>query len=294
MNSSVAGRPLRHGSRMPSVHGSSSSSARKKKNHRINHNKYLSNSGQVQNVQNARVYIFGDADVEAGEINGTEVEMSQIRPRGAKKKRSATNTFHDVEPEEPLYIERKIEDEDTLQSFALQYGVPVSELKRINNLIIEQDFFRLKTIKVPVKKYGLLTELHEEKRRRPNAAQPTEAKQTIEVNDEDDEDTVFEVRTVSIRDSLQGNSEASEFLKNMDKDLEKIRKSTRTEKSSLTEVTSMLNARYIQPLTPPKPKFDGANCGFSWWTMVIIMFAIGIITPVFYFLFKDHIHNIQP
>ncbi|XP_070542330.1 lysM and putative peptidoglycan-binding domain-containing protein 3-like [Ptychodera flava] len=264
---------------------------RQNRNHQ-DRNNYLPSSGQVQNVQNARVYIFGDADVEEEEVTEKGYEMSEIRPRGKDSRKKWTEAVNEDE-QKPLCIERTIVDGDTLQGFALQYGVPVAELKRLNNLITEQDFYRLKSIKVPVKRFGLLTEIQEEERRRPNATAPSESQSIYE--DEEDEDSVFEVRTLSIRDSLQENDEAREFLQNMDKDLEKIRKSTRTEKSSLTEVTSILSARYIQPLSPPKPKLDGANCGFKWWTMVIIMFVVGVLTPLFYWVFKDRVNGaIQP
>ncbi|XP_077988850.1 lysM and putative peptidoglycan-binding domain-containing protein 3-like [Glandiceps talaboti] len=252
-------------------------------------NKYLSNSGQIQNVQNARVYVFGNADVDQDEVEETALEMSDLRPRGKDNIRKKTQTIVEEE-QKPLYLERAVVEGDTLQSFALQYGVPISELKRINNLITEQDFYRLKSVKVPIKRYGLLTELHEEERRRPNAATPKTSKSIIEDNEED-EDNVFEVRTLSIRDSLRENGEAEEFLRCMDKDLEKIRNSTRTEKTSLTEVTSILSARYIQPLSPPKHHVDGATCGMKWWAMLIIIFVVGILTPLFYWVFRERVSD---
>ena len=40
-----------------------------------------------------------------------------------------------------------------------QYNVPLAELKRVNRLLNEKDFFAKKTIKIPVKPSSLLTEI---------------------------------------------------------------------------------------------------------------------------------------
>ena len=78
--------------------------------------------GQVQNVPNSRVYVFGNADVAGDELNAdlpNSVEMSELRPRSGKVKKKKKNV-------EPIIIERDIESGDTLQIFSLQFGCPVS------------------------------------------------------------------------------------------------------------------------------------------------------------------------
>lgn len=56
-------------------------------------------------------------------------------------------------------VEAEIISGDTLAKVALRYNVPISELKRVNNLMNEAEFHALKTIKVPAKADSLLTEL---------------------------------------------------------------------------------------------------------------------------------------
>lgn len=56
-------------------------------------------------------------------------------------------------------IEVDIQPGETLLSVALKYNIPVSELKRVNNLLTDNEFFALKRIKIPVKPSSLLTEL---------------------------------------------------------------------------------------------------------------------------------------
>ncbi|CAG13095.1 unnamed protein product, partial [Tetraodon nigroviridis] len=56
------------------------------------------------------------------------------------------------------FLEREVLDGDTLNKFALQYGCKVADIKRVNNLIQEQDFYALKSVRIPVQKHSLLEE----------------------------------------------------------------------------------------------------------------------------------------
>jgi hypothetical protein len=48
---------------------------------------------------------------------------------------------------------------DTLHSLSLKYNVQLSELKRVNNILQESEFFALKRIKIPVRPASLLTDI---------------------------------------------------------------------------------------------------------------------------------------
>ena len=56
-------------------------------------------------------------------------------------------------------MEADILASDTIAKVALRYNVPISELKRVNNLLNDAEFHALTTIKVPIKAASLLTEL---------------------------------------------------------------------------------------------------------------------------------------
>ena len=56
-------------------------------------------------------------------------------------------------------IECDIQPSDSLKTLSLKYNIPVSELKRVNNIINEAEFFALKRIKIPVKPTSFLTDL---------------------------------------------------------------------------------------------------------------------------------------
>ncbi|CAH1797965.1 unnamed protein product [Owenia fusiformis] len=261
--------------------------------------KILSTDAEIQNCKSTNVYIFGSSDVDEAELKDNIMEMTEMRSRGnSSGKRSST---HVTVEEEPVFLERNVNEGDTIQSIALQYGCPVSELKRLNNLIQDQDFFAKKVIKVPIKRHGLLTELIEKEnkenknskiRLNPNSG-AVGGEPFVSVEDDyadqsdnsDSEGRGLLVRTLSIRDSLGTQSrEAHDFLKAMDKDLLKIQNSTKTQKDTLQEVTTALTCKRIQPLK----KADGADCGMRWWTIVGVMFLIGLVTPLAYFLYIEY------
>ncbi|KJH43926.1 LysM domain protein [Dictyocaulus viviparus] len=49
-----------------------------------------------------------------------------------------------------MIIERKVKADDTLNKIAIQYSVNVSDIKRANNLVKDQDFVALTVVKIPV------------------------------------------------------------------------------------------------------------------------------------------------
>ena len=55
-------------------------------------------------------------------------------------------------------VEYLIKPNDTLLSISLNCNCSVEELKRVNKLMNDQEFYGLRIIKIPVHKYGLLSE----------------------------------------------------------------------------------------------------------------------------------------
>ena len=179
----------------------------------------------------------------------------------------------------------------------------MAELKRINNLIRDQDFYAKRVIKVPVKRHGLLTELMEQENQRQlseikkkSSAQnlrtyesSVQFSEANEVDDDSDpESSVLLVRTLSIRDHVTNQGkEAQDFLKHMDKDLDKIRQNANSYKNSLDEVTNALTCKSIHPIDRScrKSLFNGYDCGMRWWSLVIFMLIIVLGTPLLYFLY---------
>lgn len=98
---------------------------------------YLPTTGEIQNVKKGNVYVFGNSDVTEEEINTeNSIELSELRGRGKNKPHSndvsrtrSENLLanDEIRIGQTLYkiVERNILPGDSLQVFALQYGVPV-------------------------------------------------------------------------------------------------------------------------------------------------------------------------
>ena len=56
-------------------------------------------------------------------------------------------------------IEMELQPGATLASIALKYNIPVAELKRVNNLLADNELFALKRLKIPVRPNSVLTEI---------------------------------------------------------------------------------------------------------------------------------------
>lgn len=272
----------------------------------------LYNGAQVQNVKAARVYVFGDTNLVDDEEN-VEFEMPTIstsRHRGT----SAFTQDASFEDEQPTYFEKEIAEGETLQAIALKYACPVSELKRLNNLIQDQEFFGLKILKVPMRKHGVLSEEVAKHTSKINSSHYLRGAEAISPTSEEDlyASSYFEdsdshhdlsdpetqlkvMRTLSIRDNMSSQGkEAEKFLQKMDLDLAKIKQESRKERESLSEVISVLTNKSFHPLESSRPvmnKNNGADCGISWWSIMLYSLIVGILVPIifliYFFFFKS-------
>ncbi|NXJ98020.1 LYSM3 protein, partial [Corythaixoides concolor] len=212
------------------------------------------------------------AESEGPEEEGGEV--SELRSRGREKvRRSASRDRLD----DVVLLTRDIREGDTLNAIALQYCCSVADIKRVNNLINDQDFFALRSVKIPVKKFSVLTETHVSPKGRP-VLRPAHCSP--------------EAQETSPSDRFSANETAGNFLKEVDRDIEEIVKCNDTKRENLDEVVSALAAQQICFETDGKTKkckdpYYGADWGIGWWTAVVIMLVIGIVTPVFYLLYYE-------
>lgn len=164
------------------------------------------------------------------------------------------------------------------------FSFQVADIKRANNLLTEQDFFALRSIKIPVKRFSVLTETHSTT---PHKSATPGTTRCLADFAEAASGTVDSASSSSSTDSV-GN-----FLQEKDKDIELLVKSAGSSRNSLNEVVSSLSP--LQPLLgdperrPPlrKDPYYGADWGMRWWTAVAIMLVVGIVTPVFYLLYYE-------
>ncbi|XP_047674225.1 lysM and putative peptidoglycan-binding domain-containing protein 3 isoform X1 [Tachysurus fulvidraco] len=233
----------------------------------------------IQPATGAHTYIFGsNSETECSEEDG---ESNELRSRGRERHRRSNSSER---KDDIVYVMRDIKEGDTLISISLQYFCSVTDLKRANNLLTEQDFFALRSIKIPVKKFSLFTETHSTAPHKSNS--PSGVRRIPEIPP-----------STGSADSSPSSSSSTDsvecFLQEKDKDIERLVKYTNPSRSSLSEVVSSLNSQ--QPVQGEaerrsagrKDPYYGADWGMRWWTAVAIMLVVGIVTPVFYLLYYE-------
>ncbi|KAM6470114.1 lysM and putative peptidoglycan-binding domain-containing protein 3 isoform 1-T1 [Liasis olivaceus] len=231
----------------------------------------------VQPTVDSHVYPFGNGISSDSDVLEDEVEVYELRPRGREKTRRSTSRER---MDDIVFITKDIQEGDTLNALALQYCCSVADIKRVNNLITDQDFFALRTIKIPVKKFSLLTETHCFPKNRQNSRSASSS-YSAEFSD------------ASLASELLPSTEtAGNFLKEVDRDIEQIVKCNATKRENLNEVVSALSTQQLNfepdgKSIRQKDPYYGADWGIGWWTAVVIMVVVGIITPVFYLLYYE-------
>ncbi|XP_073160373.1 lysM and putative peptidoglycan-binding domain-containing protein 4 isoform X2 [Lepidochelys kempii] len=203
------------------------------------------------------------------ESSEEESDFMELRPRGKEQQRSNSS------PEragDVVLLERELTEGDNINKLALQYGCKVADIKRVNNFICEQDLYALKSIKIPVKAHGVLTETSKELKPPQNA--PSQAGMTlIELREPDDGAT---------GSNYSESRYLTDYFKGVDQTIEDV-----------VQSKVHLNADYCieAPNCPPsssvgqKEPNNGADCGIQWWNAVFIMLLIGIVLPVFYIVY---------
>ena len=137
-------------------------------------------------------------------------------------------------------IECDIQPSDSLKTLSLKYNIPVSELKRVNNIINEAEFFALKRIKIPVKPTSFLTDLlpgvHSEESKNNNGwlvdlskGSPNQISSDFSSRVSSGYSSPYsEPDTDNVRANLlfhesKDKKKVKRFLKDMDKDLDRIK-----------------------------------------------------------------------
>ncbi|KAM6180644.1 lysM and putative peptidoglycan-binding domain-containing protein 4 [Erethizon dorsatum] len=225
----------------------------------------------VCRTPSSHVYVFknGSGDSEDSSEEETQQQHVVLRPRGRELQNSA-HQAHRPRAGDVVLLQRELAQEDNLNKLALQYGCKVADIKKVNNFIREQDLYALKSIKIPVKSHGILTETHKELKPLPGPSSETRV-------------TFVEPPSA---DSMAAGADAqasqlSDFFKGIDQNLE------RAVQSEIFLGESCCVDAPDQPLLPAplKTPTDGADCGIQWWNAVFIMLLIGIVLPVFYLVY---------
>ncbi|XP_052387076.1 lysM and putative peptidoglycan-binding domain-containing protein 4 isoform X2 [Carassius gibelio] len=214
-----------------------------------------------------QVYMFGYRREEESSED-EELNVMELRPRSRE-----LYSQERERAEEILLLERDISHEDNLNKLSLQYGCKVADIKRVNNLFQEQDMYALKSIRIPVKKHGLLTKaISELKNPQQRTCNDIASSNSAEAN-------------ISGTPQVQ---EYTNYLKEVDSDIERLIQSTVPSEEVLSSGSWISRqrgwrSRYLGSY--------GADWGIQWWNAVIAMLLIGIVLPIFYVVYFKTQHN---
>lgn len=138
----------------------------------------------------------------------------------------------------------------------------------------EQDLYALKSIKIPVKVNGILTESSQECQAIHQGTGPlTTARSEFEVRD----------------NSCVEDKQIDQYFQGIDQNIE-----------AATRVGVSLSTDYCieTPNHSPLGRKDnggGVDCGIQWWNAVCVMLLVGIVLPVFYIVyFKSQEPELAP
>ncbi|CAF0816610.1 unnamed protein product [Rotaria sordida] len=208
---------------------------------------------------------LGTIDSDDDDDNKTKLKAQHII-RSRNIKQQLTSTAHGGGS--IVIVEKPIRPQETIQAFAIRYRVPVSQLKRLNNLQNDQDFYALTYCRVPVRRFGLLHE------------SSSSSSIVVNLNDQSTTNT-----SLSITHLSQENHHA--FLNAMDKDLASMR--TKVEQLIESPTTTLISDQptmkmMIRSTKKPLSDFncDGADCGCKFWHIVTVIILIALLIPLIY------------
>lgn len=146
------------------------------------------------------------------------------------------------------------------------------ELKLANNIQKESEFFARRTLKIPVRQYSSLTE------KNPSDIQSADANNT------------FTSKNTDISNLNPSNS--SEFLKQLDQDLQRLK-----EKARVYDIDSNVTLHSTVPFSDAdylrrsgrlnRTDCQGDDCGLSWSHIVGMALLVLLACPLLYFLYLE-------
>ncbi|XP_019359550.1 PREDICTED: lysM and putative peptidoglycan-binding domain-containing protein 4 isoform X1 [Gavialis gangeticus] len=222
----------------------------------------------VHNYPSSHVYVFRNGRSDSDESSEEEFDVMELRPRGKEQQRrvASREKVGDV-----VLLEREITAGDSLNKLALQYGCKVADIKRINNFIQEQDLYALKSIKIPVKTHGVLTETSKELK----APRSERAQAALTLIDP------LEPEEAASSSSYVESGHLTDYFKGIDKNIQDAVQSEVSINVDCVEAPNWLPSSSGRP----KEAGTGADWGIQWWNAVFIMLLIGIVLPVVYIVY---------
>ncbi|XP_065176351.1 lysM and putative peptidoglycan-binding domain-containing protein 3-like [Sycon ciliatum] len=256
-----------------------------------------------ENTRQGSLFVFGDSS--AVEVESSDYEGIEMPVLSHRKGNKATTPDVVDQKSKFQFVYRDLAPSDTLASLSLQYGCPVAEIKRANNIYTDQDFHGRVQLRIPVPVHSLMTDPSEQARMQPAPGTsykdlPNGTDDYPELEDHMDDDDDGYART----SALKSADEAQKLLKRLDEDLSSVKQQIEDEDGVLHDEQSQLMSRVapnpeataIAPLsesTAVKQMEYATVCGLSWRHMIIVGIIV-ITVPILGVIYIVKHRNIFP
>ncbi|XP_028307624.1 lysM and putative peptidoglycan-binding domain-containing protein 4 [Gouania willdenowi] len=169
----------------------------------------------------------------------------------------------EMRPRPVQLVERELRDGDNVNKLALQYGCKVADLKRVNNLMHNHDLYALKSVRIPMHRHGVTSEML--------TGTNDAAEQRVDVSQPHAQ-------------SVHVCHQATHFLMEMDANLHKVIHSS-TSNHHHDDGLDVSERPHRFGLRGLGPKSPGSDWGIQWWNAVVAMLLIGVVLPLFYVIY---------
>lgn len=146
----------------------------------------------------------------------------------------------------------------------------MADIKRVNNLIQEQDFYALKSVRIPIQKHSFLEEI---------STTPSDHKEELLRSS-------AKPKPLNTSRTHRQRKEVSDFVMDVEEDTERLIQNLNDPDEEMLGKQSRFVVR--------KGPLGKLSCGVQWWNAIVVMLILGIILPVlFVFVFKMKNNNVM-
>jgi len=177
-----------------------------------------------------------------------------------------------------------------------QISTNVSQIKQMNHLMSDQEFYGLRVLKLPAKKYGILSDVlvHQINSQQCHPSLADNTPLTVNIG-------------ISQHLSHTSADNGLKFLSHMDEDLRRLRQSTETviQRSAIDNLEQKLSAscdaNEVQVVDGKQSvnrsaflSCDESDYGINWCNLLLLAFVLCFISPIVYVIYiseSNHNHN---
>jgi len=245
-----------------------------------------------------KVYV-GDKTEESESLLNSNDEYLQLGNLHPKKREDLSPMTRSPKDQT---IECDIQPKDTLHSLSLKYNIHLAELKRVNNILQESEFHALKRIKIPVKPASFLKDLipgvHSEENRRKDGWY-VDHKETQSNLSSSQVSTGFSSPCSETESSAEVFHESKDikkvrrFLKEMDRDLERIKEKQATRPDGEEEGAEAVlevgaNREQVVYTNFNKDNEGLSNGSLVCWCFLLVLLVLALLAILMALMSVDH------